>query len=244
MAHPPGTPSIQPPGVPTRGASAKSVPIPAPRLRPPEKAPGDLREGLSAVQVPSAPTLPGTPGIQPPGVPSAVSCQHPPLPFVRLLSFRFAALCGWARDFVACYLFATPHNALLCNRAEKPASYIIGVMRHVFLSFRLHNISRSICKSRCKQTACQKNTLTILQATFLKDAPPTIPPTPEGELTNNLRMFVPRSAVGVARLQPGQKTALFSAAGFVRPLRSTNRRNSDKLPKQHHRWPGSASVWI
>ena len=86
---------------------------------------------------------------------------------------------------MACFLFATPHNAILCNRAEKPASYIIGVMRHVFLSFRLHNISRSICKFRCKQTACQKNALTFLQATFLKDAPPIIPPTPAGELTNN-----------------------------------------------------------
>ncbi len=151
-------------------------------------------------------------------------------------------LIRWARYFMACFLFAPPHNAILCNRAEKPASYIIGVMRQGFFSFRLHDIPRSVCKFWLQKTACQKNTLTILQATFLKDAPPTIPPTPEGELTNNLRMFVPRSAVEVARLQPGQKTALFSAAGFVRPLRSTNRRNSDKLPKQHHRWPGSASV--
>ena len=86
---------------------------------------------------------------------------------------------------MACFLFAPPHNAILCNRAEKPASYIIGVMRQVFLSFRLHNISRSACRFRRKQTACQKNALTILQTTFLKDAPPIIPPTPEGELTNN-----------------------------------------------------------
>ena len=48
-------------------------PMPAPRLRPPGKAPGDLREGLRAVQAPTAPTLPGTPGIQPPGVPSRSS---------------------------------------------------------------------------------------------------------------------------------------------------------------------------
>jgi len=86
---------------------------------------------------------------------------------------------------MACFLFAPPHNAILCNRAEKPASYIIGVMRQVFLSFRLHNISRSACKFQRQQSACQKNALTILQATLLKDAPAIIPPTPEGELTNN-----------------------------------------------------------
>ena len=34
---------------------------PAPRLRPPEKAPGDLREGLPVVQAPTAPTCPAHP---------------------------------------------------------------------------------------------------------------------------------------------------------------------------------------
>ena len=62
-------------------------------------------------------------------------------------------------------------------------------MRHVFLSFRLHNIPRSVCKFRRKQTACQKNALTILQATFLKDAPPIIPPTPRGGI--NQQPFPP-----------------------------------------------------
>jgi len=97
-------------------------------------------------------------------------------------------------------------------------------MRQVFLSFRLHKISRSVWKFRRKQTACQKNALTILQATFLKDAPAIIPPTPEGELTNNpshvrsplrrrsrqlrslLAKFVP---MGIKNFQKKLKTLLF-----------------------------------
>ena len=144
----PATPSKKAAGSGYSGAERLQPPMPAPRLRPPENAPGDLREGLRAE----------------------------PAPHKRKIADGRA-------KFMACYLIATPHNAKLCNRAEKPASYIIGVMRHVFLSFRLHNISRSVCKLRCGQTACQKNTLTILQATFLNDAPAIIPPTPEGELT-------------------------------------------------------------
>ncbi len=97
---------------------------------------------------------------------------------VRGVLMPIKRLIRWARYFMACFLFAPPHNAILCNRAEKPASYIIGVMRQVFLSFRLHNISRSAFKFLRRQTACQKNALTILQATFLKDAPAIIPPPP------------------------------------------------------------------
>jgi hypothetical protein len=79
------------------GAERLQPPMPAPRLRPPEKAPGDLREGLRAE----------------------------PAPHKRKIADGRA-------KFMACFLIATPHNAILCNRAKKPASYITGIIGHVF----------------------------------------------------------------------------------------------------------------
>jgi len=66
--------------VPKRGASAKSVPTLAPRLRPAGGALADLREGLHAVQAPQEKPrkLPGTPRKKPLGVPAISLFQQTP----------------------------------------------------------------------------------------------------------------------------------------------------------------------
>ena len=152
--QPPGTPGKKPPGVPTCGADARSA-------RPCRSAParGTPATGVAGYATSSAFTYPATPSAYAP---------HTSAPLIqRLITFtvpvylnkprhyfvylRSAPMASGGRVSMACYLFAPPHNATLCNHAEKSVSYIMGVMRQVFLSCRLQNT----------QATRQKNALTF-----------------------------------------------------------------------------------